>query len=204
MDDIVKQAIAKWPNVPHCYGWLALDARGNWRMRDERAQALKLAGDRITHPALLGFINRNYLHDERGCWYFQNGPQRVYVALEATPYIARTEPDHRFVLHTGEVLSILDHAWLTESGALVLQSGEKIATVDDRDMVQCMPLLCVGDRAAGDDELLAWMADAHNAIPLILRYGEQSLAVERIVLDTLAAHFGFVREPNPAAAMSPN
>ena len=30
MDDIVKQAMAKWPNVPHCYGWLGLDARGNW------------------------------------------------------------------------------------------------------------------------------------------------------------------------------
>ena len=29
MDDIVKQAMAKWPNVPHCYGWLALDARGS-------------------------------------------------------------------------------------------------------------------------------------------------------------------------------
>ncbi|MEO6353290.1 MAG: DUF2946 family protein, partial [Burkholderiaceae bacterium] len=23
MDEIVKQAIAKWPDVPHCYGWLA-------------------------------------------------------------------------------------------------------------------------------------------------------------------------------------
>ena len=26
MDDIVRQAIAKWPNVPHCYGWLGLVA----------------------------------------------------------------------------------------------------------------------------------------------------------------------------------
>ena len=26
MDDIVKQALAKWPNVPDCYGWLALDS----------------------------------------------------------------------------------------------------------------------------------------------------------------------------------
>ncbi|MEG1326098.1 MAG: DUF2946 family protein, partial [Janthinobacterium sp.] len=34
MDDLVKQALAKWPNVPHCYGWLGLDARGHWRMRD--------------------------------------------------------------------------------------------------------------------------------------------------------------------------
>ena len=30
MDDIVKAALKKWPNVPHCYGWLALDARGDW------------------------------------------------------------------------------------------------------------------------------------------------------------------------------
>ncbi|MFM7971511.1 MAG: DUF2946 family protein, partial [Betaproteobacteria bacterium] len=25
MDDIVKAALKKWPNVPACYGWLALD-----------------------------------------------------------------------------------------------------------------------------------------------------------------------------------
>ena len=24
MDEIVKQAMAKWPNVPNCYGWLGL------------------------------------------------------------------------------------------------------------------------------------------------------------------------------------
>ncbi|MBI1891622.1 MAG: DUF2946 family protein [Burkholderiales bacterium] len=204
MDDIVKQAIAKWPNVPHCYGWLALDARGNWRMRDERAQALKLAGDRITNPALLGFINRNYLHDERGCWYFQNGPQRVYVALEATPYIARTEPDHRFILHTGEALSTLDHAWLTESGALILQSGEKIAMVDDRDMAQCMTQLQLGECTVCDDELLDWMAGADNIQPLVLRYNEQSLAVGRIALEALASHFRFVREPSPEVTRSPN
>ncbi|MFZ9138137.1 MAG: DUF2946 family protein, partial [Hylemonella sp.] len=24
MDDIVRQAMAKWPNVPACYGWLGL------------------------------------------------------------------------------------------------------------------------------------------------------------------------------------
>ncbi|MFM8464156.1 MAG: DUF2946 family protein, partial [Burkholderiaceae bacterium] len=23
MDEIVRQALAKWPNVPDCYGWLA-------------------------------------------------------------------------------------------------------------------------------------------------------------------------------------
>jgi hypothetical protein len=87
MDDIVKAAMAKWPDVPDCYGWLALDARGNWRMRDARCQALNLPGDIIRHPSLINFINRNYTVDERGCWFFQNGPQRVYVDLETTPYI---------------------------------------------------------------------------------------------------------------------
>ena len=39
MDDIVRQAMAKWPHVPHCFGWLGLDARGDWYMRDDAAQA---------------------------------------------------------------------------------------------------------------------------------------------------------------------
>ena len=30
MDDIVLQAMVKWPKVPACYGWLGLDARGRW------------------------------------------------------------------------------------------------------------------------------------------------------------------------------
>src|SRR5664279_4880648 len=121
MDETVKQAMAKWPNVPHCYGWLALDARGRWRMRDAQAQARGQPGDKIAHVALLGFINRNYLHDERGRWYFQNGPQRVYVNLEATPYIARTDPAQGFLLHTGAPVSKIDAAWMTETGRMVLQ-----------------------------------------------------------------------------------
>ncbi|WP_373889631.1 DUF2946 family protein [Massilia sp. MB5] len=108
MDEIVRQAMAKWPNVPHCYGWLALDARGHWRMRDERTQHLNLAGDKLSNPALVGFIVRNYLRDERGCWYFQNGPQRVYLNLEATPFIAHTDPTQGFVLHTGDPLGAVD------------------------------------------------------------------------------------------------
>lgn len=198
MDDIVKQALAKWPKVPDCYGWLALDARGNWRMRDERAQALKLPGDRINNAALVGFINRNYTHDERGCWYFQNGPQRVYVVLESAPYIARTEPLHGFVAHTGEALGLPDGAWLTEAGTLVLRCGEKVATMDDRDMAQCMTMLKINGLPASDEQLLAWMAGTQDAGRLTLCAGSQTLAVECIAFDALAAQFGFVRDPQPA------
>lgn len=202
MDDIVKQAMAKWPNVPHCYGWLALDARGNWRMRDERAQALKLAGDKITNPALLGFINRNYTHDEKGRWYFQNGPQRVYINLEATPYIARTEPGHRFVLHTGEHLDHVDGAWLTEAGNLLLKCGEKVAFVDDRDMAHCLPLLHMGGAPASDEQLLTWLNQPAIAAALTLDYANQHIPVHHMARDAVANQFGFVTAPQPDAPLS--
>ena len=81
MDEIVEAALRKWPNVPHCHGWLGLDARGDWYLRDERAQAAgpfpTVRGSLIEHAKLREFIARNYACDEAGCWYFQNGPQRV-------------------------------------------------------------------------------------------------------------------------------
>ncbi len=95
MDAIVEAALKKWPNVPHCHGWLALDARGDWYMRDDRTQAAgvfpRVKGSRIEHEKLRDFIARNYLADERGRWFFQNGPQRVYVELEAAPFVWRLE-----------------------------------------------------------------------------------------------------------------
>ena len=93
MDDMVRAALKKWPNVPACTGWLALDARGDWYMRDDRTQAagaFPLAkGSRIEHRQLREFIERNYEGTPEGAWYFQNGPQRVYVELEAAPHVWR-------------------------------------------------------------------------------------------------------------------
>lgn len=199
MDEIVKQAMAKWPNVPHCHGWLALDARGNWRMRDERAQALQLRGDKITNPALLGFINRNYLCDTQGRWYFQNGPQRVYINLEAAPYIAHTDPEHGFVLHTGEILASIDGVWITETGQLLLKSAEKIALLDDRDMVQCLPRLYMGGVPVSDERLLTWLNKPTIAAALTLEYRGRHLPVQHIASDAIADHFGFVTAPQQDA-----
>ena len=92
MDEQVLRSLIKWPNVPHCFGWLALDRRGQWRMRDEFAQANQLAGSVIQHAALNEFISRNYACDSLGRYFFQNGPQRVFVTLDATPWIARIIP----------------------------------------------------------------------------------------------------------------
>ena len=214
MDDIVKAAMAKWPNVPHCYGWLALDARGHWRMRDETAQHQNSAGDKIVHAALLAFINRNYLHDAEGRWYFQNGPQRVYVNLDATPFIARTETDLSMVLHTGDVVESIEAAWLTEDGQLVLQSAGRIAMLDDRDMTQAMALLeCDGQRAS-DEALLLWLAyrerrdrdergargEQTDAPQLSLRYRDAMVELGYVARSQLAQRFGFVSLPLPNSA----
>ena len=141
MDDIVKQALKKWPNVPHCYGWLALDARGDWYMRDDRVQAAgpfpKVKGSRILHEKLREFIERNYLHDDAGCWFFQNGPQRVYLELEAAPWVWRLNEGAAgapsITSHTGRVAQF-ESAWLDEAGRLFLATDLGFGIVHTLDM----------------------------------------------------------------------
>jgi len=141
MDDIVKQALKKWPNVPHCYGWLALDARGDWYMRDDRTQAAgsfpQVKGSRILHEKLREFIHRNYMSDESGCWFFQNGPQRVYVELEAAPWIWRlARGDDGAVAvtsHTGQAANV-QGAWVDERGRLYLAADIGLGLVHTLDI----------------------------------------------------------------------
>lgn len=194
MDDIVKQAMAKWPNVPYCYGWLALDARGAWRMRDEAAQRAGAPGDRLTNAALVGFIARNYLSDERGCWYFQNGPQRVYVNVETTPFIARTDPAQGLVLHTGQPLGAPDEVFLTDAGGIVLRAGQVVAQVDDRDAAQLLQAFELDGRPAAIEDVMAWLEG--GAGELALRWQERSIAVGRLAADDVPGRFGFVRRPD--------
>jgi hypothetical protein len=141
MDELVRAALKKWPNVPHCHGWLALDARGDWYMRDDRVQHAgpfpRVKGSRIRHDKLLEFIHRNYEADAQGCWFFQNGPQRVYVELESAPLVWR-------VMWQGDVLTVAAHTgrgaaqvepWLDEAGRLYLNTGQGFGIVHSQDML---------------------------------------------------------------------
>lgn len=141
MDDIVKQAMAKWPNVPDCFGWLGLDARGNWYMRDDRAQAAgpfaggakSAKGSLLRHDKLIDFIQRNYGADAQGRWFFQNGPQRVFVELEATPWIWRIQPDLSLQAHTGQVAEVRE-ALVDEQGRLYLATDIGVGLVHTMDV----------------------------------------------------------------------
>jgi Protein of unknown function (DUF2946) len=136
MDAIVAAALKKWPHVPHCFGWLALDARGDWYMRDDRVRAAgpfpQVKGSRIRHDKLLAFIGRNYGSDEAGRWFFQNGPQRVYVELEAAPWVWRLNRG-AVATHTGEPAEVIG-AWLDEAGRLFLHCDRGFGLVHTLDM----------------------------------------------------------------------
>jgi Protein of unknown function (DUF2946) len=124
MDEIVARSLAKWPNVPAVYGWLALDRRGNWLIK----------GERIGNSALREFIGRNYQPDAKGRWYFQNGPQKVYVTLAYTPLVVHYEGEH-LVDHRARLF----HGAGTlqdDEGSVLLEGEGTVALLDDRDLVR--------------------------------------------------------------------
>ena len=137
MDDIVKAALRKWPDVPAARGWLGLDARGQWWLRDAATQAAggfpQSRGSRIEHAPLCAFIGRNYLCDGAGAWFFQNGPQRVYVELEAAPWVWRIDDAFALLSHTGAPAQWRG-AWLDEAGRLFLDTDLGLGLVHSQDV----------------------------------------------------------------------
>src|SRR3984893_6442018 len=122
MDEIVSRSLAKWPDVPAVYGWLSLDRRGNWLIK----------GEKIGNSALREFIGRNYEPDARGCWFFQNGPQRVYVGLAYTPLVVHYEGDN-LLDHCGRPFRA-ETAYLDDEGSVLLSGNGSVALLDDRDL----------------------------------------------------------------------
>ncbi|HEY1287305.1 MAG TPA: DUF2946 family protein [Burkholderiales bacterium] len=124
MDEIVARSLAKWPNVPAVYGWLALDRRGNWRIK----------GETIGNAALRDFIGRNYQADEKGRWYFQNGPQRVFVSLAYTPLVVRYEGEG-LVDHCGRPF-LASEALEDDEGSVLFVGAATVALLDDRELAR--------------------------------------------------------------------
>ena len=144
MDNLVIQAMAKWPNVPDCYGWLGLDARGDWYMRDDLVQQqgsfTTSKGSRLLHDKLIDFIGRNYECDKLGNWYFQNGPQRVFIELEATPWIWRLMPDGCIQSHTGQDAR-MQRCVIDEHGRLYLETELGFGLVHTQDILAASELI---------------------------------------------------------------
>ena len=124
------RGIARWPDVPAVYDWLALDRRGNWLLREGEGGAF----GRIGNAALRDFIARNYAADDRGCWFFQNGPQRVFVRLAYTPLVVRHDGTG-LVDHCGRAVQAAGF-FLDDEGSILVLNQHGIGLLDDRDLAQ--------------------------------------------------------------------
>jgi hypothetical protein len=210
MDDNVIAAMARWPDVPDVFGWLSLTERGEWRLHprgDALAPAAGMneglaAGETISSPPILTFIGRNYAADERGQWYFQNGPQRVYVRLDAAPYILHTTgaTTGELGLHTHNGLPVteLRSLWLSDDGKLYAQTEHGPALVSGHDLESVLSSLRMQDGrtvlqrleqhwTSGDAFLVEWTGQQGS--PAELR-----CCPDAAIPGTL----GFIRLPCPA------
>jgi hypothetical protein len=191
MDEIVAEAMRKWPNVPDVYGWLGLDRRGNWLLREER----------IGNAALNAFISRNYAHDARGCWFFQNGPQRVFAALHVAPFVFSLERHDGAMLakaHTGAMAQRITGVWLADDGSLVLDTDLGAGLVHDRDLGMVLESARDGNGAPlTEDALSSLQAGAKQLVEV--DFGNVKLPLQAIAAENVAAHFHFEPDPAPPA-----
>lgn len=186
-DPAVRAALARWPDVPAVAGWLSLTARGQWRLQ----------GEPIGNAAIVEFIGRNYAADAQGRWFFQNGPQRVYVALELTPWIYRLQPDG-MVTHTGRCPKLLRAAALLDDGRMAIDTDLGAGAIDDRDAGALAAALVDAAGVPFDDPALsAWLAGGDQAWLDAdrLKLAGGRVPVERRAEAALEARFGFVRRP---------
>ena len=187
MDETVLAAMARWPEVPAVYGWLRLDRRGRWLLVDRGRpgfdEAVHGAGSPITNPQILAFIERNYDHDDRGRWFWQNGPQRVFVDVEVAPLVLHVlgeGHEQRLLAHTGQPVARLESAWRTPEGALLVVTDLGPGVVLDLDLAA----LGLDFTECGDGEL----------VPTAVTVGAVTLPVAPVERpDAL----GFVRRPRP-------
>ena len=193
MDEAVLRALARWPNVPSVYGWLALDRRGNWLIK----------GEPIRNPGVQAFIARNYESDDRGRWFFQNGPQRVFVSLARLPYVLRAAAGEPLQLetHTGVPVAHVTGALLDDDGGLILRWPGGVGSVDDRDLARVAGRFTdAGGRSLTDAELEGALdaGSRGRRAGFCFDFAGERLPIGRLQAAQLSQKFGFDPDPRPA------
>lgn len=197
MDEIVVRSMLKWPDVPSVYGWLRLDRRGNWLVKGRAVGDRMPPFERIANAALIEFVGRNYARDGSGRWFFQNGPQRVFVRPDYTPFVFRLDDcAGGFVGHHGRAPQRIERAFLDEAGALVLDTDLGAGVVTDRDLAGVIERLAGENGEAIDAGALHAEVAAGRARRVRL-FG-RPLELLPLVAADAPARFGFVADPRPA------
>lgn len=178
-------------------------------MRDDYAQAHGLAGDVIKHAALNAFIARNYASDSEGRYFLQNGPQRVYVNLEVTPWVVRMMPtgntDKPWEFQTQcESLLLPTAAFMDEAGGILIegQITQTCATGPAANSFQEIKRLSIALLHDHDLELFSGMAALDHAACALdgkwLWHGKH-LPLEPITREEVVRRFEYQMRPHDDA-----
>ena len=204
MDEQVLRSLIKWPNVPDCFGWLALERRGQWLMVDDFAQQNKLPGQVIQHNAFNELIRRNYASDSFGRFFFQNGPQRVFITLAATPWIVRIIPsDAGPQLITQCHTSIKPDAALSDEHGNIYILGSITQTIckdladqqfETRDHSS---IALLHDHDLDLFSELASIAEQACSFGGSWNWDGKQLPLDPILSEELSTKFGFIKQPMP-------
>lgn len=198
MDESVKAALARWPDVPAAFGWLSLDARGHWHLHAEGLAAEGGVGESITNPQIIEFIQRNFTHDDHGRWFFQNGPQRVFVRIDAAPFILRrADTGDSLVTHTGQPVGAVRQWWLADGQTLFADTDVGPGVIEDRELTYLLDVI----RTDADTPLGDWLAAhaEHAPLPAQLHLpGAPGAPLRATTREKIGLELGF--EPNPKAA----
>lgn len=182
--EAVQRALARWPNVPACHGWLALDRRGRWRIQ----------GGLITHPGATNFLDAHYACDEAGCWYVQNGPQRAYVDLELAPWIVTLDGAGELRNQHGDPVTAPATLYVTEHGDLLFDTARGLAAVSDRD-VEAFAARYVD--AGGSPALEALAVLGPDDAALLHTADGMACRAVGVIAEELFSRRQVVREPRP-------
>lgn len=181
LDPSVRRAMAKWPDVPAVYGWLRLDQRGRFLLR----------GRPVLHPHSQAFLGRNYARSKDGCYFVQNGPQRVFVALASTPWVLRWRGD-QLVTHTDQTATA-QGVWLDEEGSLYIDTEWGLGLVHDGELLDlATSLVDAQNDPLEEASLLAALAGDHSE-SFFLNLPQRRLGVSFCPRADLPQRFHFVR-----------
>lgn len=184
--------MSRWPSVPAVFGWLELDRRGRWLIK----------GEPVTNAALVAFIGRNYCADPEGRWFFQNGPQRVYVRLHYAPFVYRALPAAHgpagLETHTGRAIALVLEALVDEAGSLLLRTETGVGVVSDRDLPLLAPLLRDVRGQPLDEQALDALLAGRGADGATFDWGSRRVPLQPVRSGELAKRFGFDPAPMPA------
>jgi alpha-L-fucosidase len=157
------------------------------------------AGESIENKQILRFINRNYSHDAEGRWFFQNGPQRVFVRIDAAPLVIAVDDAHGvFNSHNGHLIEKIDFWLIDDDGHLFFQSSSGAGQIVDKDLTRLVDTLLT---TQGTSLLDWWSQSSQTETTLHDPKGHFGVCVQPVVLErlkigqTAAARLGFIANP---------